>query len=108
MIFAEFDAGKEKTVLFYNHYDTQPAEPLERWTSDPFEPVIREDKLFARGVSDDKGELIARLIVVKYFLQKGELPVNVKFIVEGEEEIGSAHLANRRWGTRDRCLRDRS
>ncbi|GAA2954778.1 acetylornithine deacetylase succinyl-diaminopimelate desuccinylase-like protein [Ligilactobacillus murinus DSM 20452 = NBRC 14221] len=93
VIFAEFDAGKEKTVLFYNHYDTQPAEPLERWTSDPFEPVIREDKLFARGVSDDKGELIARLIVVKYFLQKGELPVNVKFIVEGEEEIGSAHLA---------------
>ncbi|MBD5069557.1 MAG: M20/M25/M40 family metallo-hydrolase [Lactobacillus sp.] len=92
VVFAEFNANKDKTVLFYNHYDTQPAEPLARWTSDPFEPVIREGKLFARGVSDDKGELIARLLLIQYLQAKGELPVNVKFFVEGEEEIGSAHI----------------
>ena len=82
-----------KTLLFYNHYDVQPAEPLDLWDSPAFEPELREGKLFGRGVGDDKGHLVSRLFAIDALLSEdGELPCNVKFVVEGEEEIGSVHL----------------
>jgi acetylornithine deacetylase/succinyl-diaminopimelate desuccinylase-like protein len=83
----------DKTLLFYNHYDVQPAEPLDLWETPAFEPSIRDGKLYARGVSDDKGHLTSRLFAVDALLaEDGDLPCNVKFVVEGEEEIGSVHL----------------
>jgi len=85
--------GQGKTLLFYNHYDVQPPEPLELWVSPPFEPAIREGKLFGRGVSDDKGHLTARLFAIDALLaETGDLPCNIKFIIEGEEEVSSVHL----------------
>lgn len=92
VIFADFNGNSDRTVLFYNHYDTQPAEPLDQWTTDPFEPTVKDGTLFARGVDDDKGELIFRLTLLKYYQEHGGLPVNVKFYVEGEEEVGSRHV----------------
>ena len=87
-------AGRaNRTLLFYNHYDVQPPEPLELWTSPPFQPEIRDGKLFARGASDDKGHIICRLAAIDAFLEvDGELPCNVKFVIEGEEETASTHL----------------
>ena len=83
----------EKTVLFYDHYDVQPAEPLELWETPPFEPSTRDGKMFGRGVGDNKGNLVSRLKIVESWLKvKGDVPCNVKFLVEGEEEIGSLHL----------------
>lgn len=83
----------KKTIMFYNHYDVQPEEPLELWKSPPFKPEIRDGVVYGRGVSDDKGELVSRLkIVESYFKTEGDLPCNVKFCFEGEEETGSVHL----------------
>ena len=80
--------------MFYNHYDVQPPEPLEEWDTEPFEPTIIDGKLFARGASDNKGDLMARLTAIKLLQnQDGGLPCNVKFLIEGEEEIGSPNLA---------------
>ncbi|WP_295729358.1 M20/M25/M40 family metallo-hydrolase [uncultured Limosilactobacillus sp.] len=92
VVFANFQGKHDQTVLFYNHYDTQPAEPLDQWDTDPFEPTVHDGTLFARGVADDKGELIFRLTLLKYYQEHGGLPVNIKFYVEGEEEIGSSHV----------------
>lgn len=93
VVFGERKGRANKTILFYNHYDVQPPEPLELWTSPPFEPQIREGKLYARGVSDDKGHITSRLFALDALLSvNGELPCNVKFIIEGEEEISSVHL----------------
>ena len=89
-------AGKsERTLLFYNHYDVQPPEPLELWTSPPYEPTIRDGAFYARGAKDDKGELVARLAAMDAAraAHDGELPCGVIFVVEGEEEIGSPHIA---------------
>ncbi len=85
----------ERTLLFYNHYDVQPVDPLDLWTTPPFEPTVREGKLFARGAKDDKGELIARLAAVDAVraAHDGVLPCGVTFIVEGEEEVGSPNIA---------------
>lgn len=81
------------TVLVYGHYDVQPAEPFELWTSPPFEPTVREGKLFARGATDDKGQMFAHVKAVEAHLKTGgKLPVNVKFWIEGEEEVGSVNL----------------
>lgn len=92
-IFAEMGQG-ERTLLCYNHYDVQPPDPLEEWHSPPFEPTIREGRLYARGVADDKGDLMARLQAVEAYLAVfNELPLRLKFFVEGEEETGSPHLA---------------
>jgi acetylornithine deacetylase/succinyl-diaminopimelate desuccinylase-like protein len=83
----------DKTLMFYNHYDVQPPEPIEQWISGPFSGEIREGKIYGRGTSDNKGNLVSRLKAVEAFLKIfGELPVNVKFVVDGEEEIGSPHL----------------
>ncbi len=87
--------ASQRTLLFYNHYDVQPPEPLELWTSPPFEPSLRDGALFARGAKDDKGEFIARLAAVDAVLaiHAGTLPCNITFVLEGEEEIGSPHIA---------------
>ena len=87
------EGKSDKTLLFYNHYDVQPPEPLELWESPPFEPQIRDGKMYGRGVSDDKGHFVARLFALDALLAEGELPCNVKFIVEGEEETASVNLA---------------
>lgn len=93
VVFAERRGSIDKTILIYNHYDVQPPEPLELWESPPFEPTLRDGKLFARGVSDDKGQLVARLFALDALLEHlGNLPCNIKFIIEGEEEISSIHL----------------
>ena len=82
-----------KTILFYNHYDVQPEDPVELWDADPFSGKIEGDRIFGRGSADDKGELITRIKAVEYYLKKtGDVPCNVKYIVEGEEEIGSVHI----------------
>lgn len=88
-------AGADKpTVLIYGHYDVQPAEPFEAWISPPFEPTIRYNYLYARGSADDKGQVHLNLKAVEAYLQSsGSLPVNVKFLIEGEEEIGGPSLA---------------
>ena len=79
-----------KTLLFYNHYDVQPVDPIAEWLSPPFEPAIRNGVLYARGVSDNKGDLVARLAALEVYGEaNGELPVAVKMLVEGEEESGS-------------------
>lgn len=93
VVFAERPGAGDKTLLIYNHYDVQPAEPLELWTSPPFQPEERDGKLYGRGISDDKGHFVSRLFAIDSLLNElGELPCNVKFILEGEEEIGSVHL----------------
>lgn len=82
-----------KTILFYNHYDVQPIEPIELWDKNPFSGNIEGNYIFGRGAADDKGELIARIKALEYYIKKtNDVPCNVKFVVEGEEEIGSVHL----------------
>ena len=81
-----------KTILIYGHYDVQPAEPLEKWHSDPFKPEIHDGAIWARGANDDKGQLFMHLKAFEYMLASGELKHNVKFIFEGEEEVGSPSL----------------
>lgn len=81
------------TLLIYGHYDVQPPEPFDLWDTPPFEPSIREGKIYARGVGDNKGQILANILAVRLFLeQHGKLPINVKFLVEGEEESGSPNL----------------
>ena len=88
-------AAGAPTVLFYNHYDVQPAEPFEEWDSDPYTLDERDGALYGRGAADDKGELVTRLVALRWFqLRNGALPFRVKFVVEGEEEIGSPSLAD--------------
>jgi acetylornithine deacetylase/succinyl-diaminopimelate desuccinylase-like protein len=91
MVYGELaGASAQKTLLFYNHYDVQPAEPLDLWSSPPFEPGVREGKLYARGACDNKGNIAARLAVIRAFQAvRGQVPLSLKFCVEGDEEIGS-------------------
>jgi acetylornithine deacetylase/succinyl-diaminopimelate desuccinylase-like protein len=82
-----------KTILFYNHYDVQPEEPIELWDDKPFSGKIKGNKIYGRGSADDKGELITRIKAVEAFLKtSGDVPCSIKFLVEGEEEIGSMHI----------------
>jgi acetylornithine deacetylase/succinyl-diaminopimelate desuccinylase-like protein len=107
VVFGERKGRTNKTLLFYNHYDVQPPEPLELWESPPFEPTLRDGKLFARGVSDDKGHLTSRLFALDAFLDKdGELPCNIKFVIEGEEEVSSIHLTDFVLGNLDKLKAD--
>ncbi|GIP38697.1 peptidase M20 [Paenibacillus sp. J31TS4] len=93
VVYGEFQNDKETALSFYNHYDVQPEDPIELWTSPPFAAEIVNGRIIARGVADNKGNLIVRLAAVDaYKAVKGELPVKIKFLVEGEEEIGSLHL----------------
>lgn len=93
VVFGERKGKSDKTLLIYNHYDVQPPEPLELWESPPFEPQIRNGKMYGRGVSDDKSHLTSRLHAIDAILEnEGDLPCNIKFIVEGEEETSSVHL----------------
>ncbi len=95
LVYGEIQSKKNpnKTILFYNHYDVQPAEPFDLWDDPPFSGVVKGNKIFGRGSADDKGELITRIKAVDAFLQQtGDVPCNVKFVIEGEEEIGSAHV----------------
>ncbi|MFA6026854.1 MAG: dipeptidase, partial [Ignavibacteriaceae bacterium] len=86
-------APGKPTVLIYGHYDVQPIDPIELWDSPPFEPTIKGDNIFARGATDDKGQMYIHIKSVEAFFKvKGSLPLNVKFLIEGEEEIGSEHL----------------
>lgn len=87
-------APGKPTALVYGHYDVQPADPLEQWTTPPFQPVIRDGRLYGRGATDDKAQLYTQVKTVEAFLKThGAMPVNVKFCIEGEEEIASPHLA---------------
>lgn len=94
LVYAEWSAASERpTILFYGHYDVQPVDPLEEWDSPPFEPTIRGDRLVARGATDDKGQSFTHIKAIAACLnERGELPVNVKMILEGEEEIGGESL----------------
>jgi acetylornithine deacetylase/succinyl-diaminopimelate desuccinylase-like protein len=80
------------TVLVYGHYDVQPVDPLDEWRTQPFEATVQGDNVYARGASDMKGQLVAVIAAVEALLRTGGSPVNLKFLIEGEEEIGSAHL----------------
>jgi acetylornithine deacetylase/succinyl-diaminopimelate desuccinylase-like protein len=80
------------TVLVYGHYDVQPPDPLELWHSGPFDPVIRDGKIYARGSADDKGQFYMHVKAMETMIRTNSLPTNIKFIIEGEEEIGSPHL----------------
>lgn len=87
------DAGPSApTVLIYGHYDVQPPEPLELWETGPFEPTVRGENIYARGVTDMKGQVLAAANAIEAIVRTGSLPVNVKFLIEGEEEIGSPNL----------------
>src|ERR1051325_7992371 len=81
------------TILFYGHYDVQPVDPLNLWQSPPFEATVRDGEIYARGAADDKGQVFMHFKAVEaHITRNGRLPVNMKFILEGEEEVGSAHL----------------
>lgn len=93
VVYAEKIVGRDKpTVLIYGHYDVQPPEPLELWNSDPFEPVIKNGKIYARGSADDKGQFFMHVKALEVMTQTNSLPTNIKFLIEGEEEVGSPHL----------------
>ncbi|RTR30688.1 dipeptidase [Deinococcus radiophilus] len=93
VVYAErLDAPGQPTVLVYGHYDVQPEDPVEEWVSPPFEPEVREGRIYARGATDDKGQAYAHVRGAELLLSQGELPVNLKFLLEGEEEIGSPNL----------------
>jgi acetylornithine deacetylase/succinyl-diaminopimelate desuccinylase-like protein len=91
-VWAEQRGASDFTLLLYNHYDVQPVDPLELWASPPFEPTLRDGKLFARGTSDNKGEFAVRLAVIRALREDGGLPIGVRWIVEGEEEVGSPNF----------------
>lgn len=93
VVYGELKGRSQKTLLFYNHYDVQPPEPLELWDTPPFKPTLIDGKLFARGVSDDKAHITSRLFAIDALLaSQAKLPCTIKFIIEGEEEISSIHL----------------
>ena len=90
LVYAEkYVSDEAKTILVYAHYDVMPAEPLELWKSEPFDPVVRDGHIWARGADDDKGQSMIQVKAFEYMVREGLLRNNVKFIFEGEEEIGS-------------------
>lgn len=99
--------SSEKTLVFYNHYDVQPPEPLELWESDPWAAEIRDGRVYARGASDNKANVISRLAAIEALLEAyGDLPCKVKFVIEGEEEIGSPHFSQFIHNERERLRGD--
>jgi acetylornithine deacetylase/succinyl-diaminopimelate desuccinylase-like protein len=111
VVYGEVKAGagvaSPRTLSFYNHYDVQPAEPYDLWHSDPWAAEIRDGRIWARGVADNKGNIVARIAAIHAWQQvRGDLPLNLRFIIEGEEEIGSPHLANFTADHPDLCAAD--
>lgn len=107
VVLGRFAGAGLKTLMMYNHYDVQPPDPLELWQSPPFSAEIRDGHLYARGVADNKGNLVARLAAVEAWLAvRGELPLNVLFVAEGEEEIGSPNLGRFAEENRDKLQAD--
>ncbi|MGB5107002.1 MAG: dipeptidase [Candidatus Zixiibacteriota bacterium] len=94
IVYAEYNNPKNKrTMLIYGHYDVQPVDPLNLWRKPPFEPNIEGDIIYARGATDDKGQFLIHLLAAESYLKSGlDIPVNIKFVIEGEEEIASANL----------------
>src|SRR5690625_5270595 len=93
IVYGEIKNNNEKTLSFYNHYDVQPEDPIDEWDTEPFEPTIIDGRLFGRGTADNKGNLLARVCAVHAYQQVyGKLPVDIKFVFEGEEEVGSPNL----------------
>ncbi|HUF53565.1 MAG TPA: M20/M25/M40 family metallo-hydrolase [Dehalococcoidia bacterium] len=93
VVYAEAKGKSEKTLLFYDHYDVQPEEPIELWKTPPFEPVRKDGKLYGRGSFDNKGNIAARFAAIKAWREtRGDLPCGIKFCIEGDEEIGSPHM----------------
>ena len=93
IVFAQTKQDPEKkTLLIYGHYDVQPVDPIELWDSDPFEPKVEGEYIYARGATDNKGQIMAHMQAIREVLKKGDCPLNVKFLIEGEEEIGSPNL----------------
>jgi acetylornithine deacetylase/succinyl-diaminopimelate desuccinylase-like protein len=88
-LYAEVPGGGRRKLLLYQHYDVQPVDPIDLWKSPPFEPAERDGKIFARGIADDKADVMARIHAVETLKQLGEIPVTLRFLIEGEEEIGS-------------------
>ena len=107
VVFAERAGTSDRTLLIYNHYDVQPPEPLELWTSPPFTATLRDGRLYGRGVSDDKGHLTSRLLAIDAWLAVASaLPCRIKFVIEGEEEVGSVHLPEIVRSERERLAAD--
>jgi acetylornithine deacetylase/succinyl-diaminopimelate desuccinylase-like protein len=107
IVYAEKIVDPSKpTVLVYGHYDVQPPDPLELWHSGPFEPVIKEGKIYARGACDDKGQMFMHVKALEVMAKTGELPCNVKFMIEGEEEVGSSNLGKFLEDNRERLKAD--
>ena len=94
VIYGEWQSQEnKKTLIIYGHYDVQPAEPLEKWKTPPFSPKVKNEKIFARGADDNKGQLFANIWAIKYYLENyKKLPVNIKLLIEGEEESGGKNL----------------
>jgi acetylornithine deacetylase/succinyl-diaminopimelate desuccinylase-like protein len=93
-VYGDLPGRSPYTLLLYNHYDVQPADPLELWESPPFSPTIRDGRLFARGASDNKGQIATRLAVIRALRdEQGELPIGIRWVIEGEEEMGSTNFA---------------
>ncbi len=110
MVLARWEKAPGKpTVLLYGHYDVQPPDPLDKWISPPFEPTIRDGRLYARGVGDNKGQHLAQILAIESHLKvHGTLPCNVILLLEGEEEIGSPHIADFVRANRDKLQADLS
>jgi acetylornithine deacetylase/succinyl-diaminopimelate desuccinylase-like protein len=106
-VLADFDGRTDRTLLFYNHYDVQPPEPLEEWTAPPFELTARDGRLYGRGTGDNKGDLVTRIAAIRLLRDvNGGLPCRVRFLVEGEEEVGSPHIGAYVEAFRDRLAAD--
>lgn len=107
VVYGEKAGASDKTLVFYDHYDVQPADPIDEWTADPWSGEIRDGKIFARGVADNKGNIAARFAAIDAWQKiQGELPLKLKFIIEGEEEVGSMHLQNFIDDHKDLCMAD--
>jgi len=88
-------APDKPTVMIYGHFDTQPVDPLDLWTNAPFDPIVRDDRVYARGASDDKGNMFTPILAIEALLkEEGTLPINIKFFLEGQEEIGSPQMSS--------------
>ncbi len=107
VVYAERSGASDRTLSFYNHYDVQPADPLDEWDSDPWAAEVRDGRIYARGVADNKGNIAARVAALRAWQAvRGELPLNVKFIIEGEEEISSPSLMDFALEHKELCAAD--